>query len=141
MSPVLSPTQSRKSNDGRDDGKRVDTGQPFLIKHYNKTMGGVDRTDRNVNRYRTAIFSKKYSWPIFAFISWIVVFSKPNHRLTQEAQNRTNDRLAICHTIERAFLVRGPRLLSPRRAASQYMVLEQIHSDRLDQHQRHAFYL
>ena len=34
-------TKSSKSNDGRDDGKRVDTGQPFLIKHYNKTMAGL----------------------------------------------------------------------------------------------------
>ena len=63
-------------------GKRVDIGQPFVIKHYNKTMGGVDRIHRNVGRYSTAIRSKKCSWPIFAFIAWIVAFDKPSHRLT-----------------------------------------------------------
>ena len=75
MSSALSPTrlvsiyQSRKSNDGRDDGKRVDIGQPFLIKHNNKTMGGVDRIHQNVDRYSTSIRSEKCSWPIFAFIA------------------------------------------------------------------------
>ena len=48
-------TPSRKSNDGRDDGKRMDTGQPFVIKHYNKTIGRVDRIHQNVDRYSTAI--------------------------------------------------------------------------------------
>ena len=108
-------------------------GWPFLIKHYNKTMGGVHRIHQNVN---TAIRSKKCSWPILVFIAWIVAFSKPCHRLTLEALNRTNDPLAICHTIERVFLTRGPRLLSPGRltgfAASQHMLHEELHSDRLD---------
>ena len=82
---MLSPTMlvSAESNNnnnnkyGRDEGETVDINQPFLIKHYNKTMGGVDRIDQNVDRDRTAICSKKSSWPIFAFIAWIVAFSKP----------------------------------------------------------------
>ena len=73
--------QFRKSNNGRDDGERVDNGQPFLIKH-NKTMGGVDWIHQNIDRYSTTILSKKCSWPISAFISWIVAFKKPSHRLT-----------------------------------------------------------
>ena len=63
-------------------GKRVDIGQPFVIKHYNKTMGGVHRIHQNVNRYSTTIRSNKCSWTIFVFIAWIVAFSKPCHRLT-----------------------------------------------------------
>ena len=39
----------------RSERKRVDIEQPYLIKHYNKTMGGVDRMDQNVEKYRTAI--------------------------------------------------------------------------------------
>ena len=52
-------TKSRQSGDSRDDGKRVDTGQPFLIKHYNKTMGEDDRIHQNVDKYSTAIRSNK----------------------------------------------------------------------------------
>ena len=55
-------------------------------------MGGVDRTDQNVDRYRNAIRSKKCLWPIFVFIAWIVAFS---NRLTQEALNKINDLLSI----------------------------------------------
>ena len=48
----------------RADGKKVDIGQPHLIKHYNKTIRGFDRMDQNVEKYRTAIRSKKWCWPI-----------------------------------------------------------------------------
>ena len=51
----------------RSDGRKVDIGQPFLIKHYNKTIGGVDWMDQNVDQYRTAIRSKKRWWPISAY--------------------------------------------------------------------------
>ena len=43
----------------KSDAKRIDTGQPFLIKHYNKTMGGVDRMAQYVDKYHTTILSKK----------------------------------------------------------------------------------
>jgi len=49
-------------------GERVDIGQPFLFKHYNMTMGGVDQIHQNVDRYSTANRSKKCLWLIFAFI-------------------------------------------------------------------------
>ena len=52
------PVQSAKGW-SRSDAKRIDIGQPFLIKHYSKTMGGVDRMAQNVDRYRTTIRSKK----------------------------------------------------------------------------------
>ena len=59
----------------------MDTGQPFVIKHNKKTMGGVDRLHQNIDRYSTAIRSKRCSWPIFAFIAWIVAVCKLSHRL------------------------------------------------------------
>ena len=55
-------------------------------------MGGADRSDQNVDKYRTVFRSKNFSWSIFVFIAWIVAFS---NRLTQEALNKINDVLAI----------------------------------------------
>ena len=59
----------------------MDIDQPLLIKHYNKTMGWVDRIHQNVDRYSTAIRSQKCSWPIFVFTAWTIAFRKPSHRL------------------------------------------------------------
>ena len=121
----------------RSDGKRVDIGQPFLIKHYNKTMGGVDRMDQNVDKYRTAIRSKKWWWPIFAFCLDLCIQQTWHlHRLTQESLNKTNDLLAIRRTIARALLARGPRPLTLGRPigfpSSEHRVPAQIRFDRLD---------
>ena len=40
--------------------KRVEITQLFMVKHYNQTMGGVDRMDHNVDKYRISICSKKW---------------------------------------------------------------------------------
>ena len=114
----------------------MEVGQPFLIEHYNKTMGEVaDRIDQNVDRYHTAICSKKCLRPIVAFFAWSVPSGKPSHRLTKEALSWISD-FAFCRTIEREFLACGLCLLTPGRtigfATSQHMVLQQIYSDRLD---------
>ena len=47
------PLQSAKIW-SRSDAKRTDIGQPFLIKHYNNTMGGVNRLDKNVDKINIA---------------------------------------------------------------------------------------
>lgn len=39
--------------------------QPFLIRKYNESMGGVDLTDRLLASYRPTIRGKKWWWPLF----------------------------------------------------------------------------
>ena len=46
----------------RTESKQVTIPQPFMIRHYNSTMGGVDRTDQNIGKYRTVIRCKKWWW-------------------------------------------------------------------------------
>ena len=48
-------------------GGRVEIDQPNSISAYNKTMGGVDRTDQNIGAYMINIRSKKWWWPLFRF--------------------------------------------------------------------------
>ena len=79
-------------------------------------MGGVDRLYQNVDKYRTTILSKKCWWPIFAFcldVSTQQVWHV--FRLTQGNVGKTNGLLAVCHTITRACLARGPRHSTPGR--------------------------
>lgn len=48
--------------------KKISIQQPYLIQKYNENMGGTDRMDQNVAQYRTTIRSKKWYWPIFAWL-------------------------------------------------------------------------
>lgn len=49
----------------RTEKKKVKVQQPFCIHQYNKYMGGVDKLDWNVNKYRIKIRGKKWYFPIF----------------------------------------------------------------------------
>ena len=48
--------------------KHVNIAQPKIVQVYNASMGGVDRMDQNAGKYRISIRSKKWWWPLFAFI-------------------------------------------------------------------------
>lgn len=48
--------------------EKITITQPYLIQKYNENMGGTDRMDQNVAQYRTSIRSKKWYWPIFAWL-------------------------------------------------------------------------
>lgn len=52
----------------RNEKKYVKVDQPYCISSYNKSMGGVDRMDWYVNRYRIKIKGKKWYFPIFTFL-------------------------------------------------------------------------
>lgn len=63
----------------KEKNKKVKVSQPYLIAKYNKSMGGTDRMNQNVNAYRIGIRSKKYYWTLFTWIldvsiqnSWIL---------------------------------------------------------------------
>ena len=48
--------------------KKVDIEQPNIIREYNKSMGGVDRIDRNIAAYIINLRSKKWWRPLFRFV-------------------------------------------------------------------------
>lgn len=48
--------------------KAVEVQQPHLFAVYNRGMGGTDRMDQNISTYRISIRSKKWWWPLFAYM-------------------------------------------------------------------------
>ena len=57
----------------KDKGGRVEIDQPNSISVYNKTMGGVDRMNKNIGAYMINIRSKKWWWPLFRFCVHLAV--------------------------------------------------------------------
>jgi len=47
---------------------KVEIDQPFLVSQYNQYMGVVDRLDQNIAQYRIGIRSRKWYWPIIAYL-------------------------------------------------------------------------
>ena len=48
--------------------KVIEVTQPNVIRAYNAGMGGVDRMDQNISKYRISMRIKKWWWPIFAHL-------------------------------------------------------------------------
>lgn len=98
-------------------GTMIDVPQPYLISKYNKNMGGVDRMDQNIGAYRISIRSRKWWWPLFAYLldvamqnAWLI------YRLTGAMNHHPMDQLefrrSVCnvyykkYTIERTAIGR-----------------------------------
>ena len=52
---------------------KVEIDQPFVVSQYNKFLGGVDRLDQNIAQYRIGIRSRKWYWPIVAYLLQIAM--------------------------------------------------------------------
>ena len=48
--------------------KNVEVDCPKIVQEYNQHMGGTDRLNQNVNKYRIAIRGKKWYWCIFIWL-------------------------------------------------------------------------
>ena len=59
------PIQKAKRWD-RKEKKEVSVDMPYVVHKYNTSMGGTDRQDQNVNKYRILIRTKKWWWPLFS---------------------------------------------------------------------------
>ena len=120
---VYDYTQSRKSNDGQDDGKRVDTDQT-LEQDYGQGWSYSPEHQQILPFVQTNVCGP--SLHLLLGLLHSASLATGSHRKL----NRNSD-LAICHMIERAFLASGPHLLSlgclTGFAASQCMDLEEIH--------------
>ena len=80
--------------------KKVLLDQPNQIKCYNSNMGGVDRLDQNVGTYRISIRSKKWWWPVSAFLpdvsinnAWLL------YRLSLAHNKNAMDQLAFKRSV------------------------------------------
>ena len=60
------PIQKAKRWD-RKEKKEVSVDMPYVVHKYNTSMGGTDRQDQNVNKYRISIRTKKWWWPLFSW--------------------------------------------------------------------------
>ena len=59
---------SNASRYSSSEKKRVQITQPFLIKLYNENMGGVDRMDQTVSKYRIAMRGKKWYFRLISYM-------------------------------------------------------------------------
>ena len=50
------------------DKKKIRVPRPAAIREYNAEMGGTDRFNQNLNKYRVSIAGKKYYWSIFTWL-------------------------------------------------------------------------
>ncbi|XP_070203322.1 piggyBac transposable element-derived protein 2-like [Littorina saxatilis] len=103
----VNPLQSA-SRWSKAEKKRVKISQPFLIKHYNKTMGGCDRMDQNIAKYRVSIRSKKWWWAIFSFcLDLCVQQTWHMYRATPASEYIPMDLLAVRRAIADIYLKRS----------------------------------
>lgn len=101
----------------RSEKKKVQIAQPFIVKHYNKTMGGVDRMDQNISTYRVGIRSKKWWWPIFVYcIDLAVQQAWLLYRKTPAYSESPLDLLAVRRAVAVKYLSQAPRQAVPARS-------------------------
>lgn len=94
----------------RTERARIRIPQPFAIRHYNQTMGGVDRMDQNIAKYRISIRSKKWWWPVFAYCIDLSVQQVWHlYRATDANKQLPLDLLGIRRAIVTVFLAQGRR--------------------------------
>ena len=99
----------------RIESKQVTIPQPFMIRYYSSTMGGVDRTDQNIVKYRTVIQCKEWWWPLFSYCLDLSVQQAWHlYRSTNAAKDNPLDLLAIRRGIVRVYLARA-RPVAPGR--------------------------
>ena len=94
----------------RSERRRIDVPQPFIIKHYNKTMGGIDRMDQNIDKYRVAIRSKKWWWALWAYCLDLCVQQAWHlYRATPAGKEKPLDLLAVRRSVATSYLSRAPK--------------------------------
>ncbi len=97
------PTQN-VSRWSKQQKERIQVPQPQMIAEYNKFMGGTDRMDQNISKYRMSIRSKKFYWPLFAF--GIEVCIQNAWQLNRATENTQRDLLSFRRYIAQVYLTR-----------------------------------
>ena len=96
----VEPIQQAKRWD-RVAKKQVSIDMPYVVSVYNQAMGGTDRQDQNINKYRVNIRSKKWWWPLF---SWGIDVTIQNAWILFRLVNPTWSLVKFRRYIARALL-------------------------------------
>lgn len=87
--------------------KFINIEQPHVVSLYNKYMGGVDRSDQNMEQYRVGIRGKKWYFPL---ISHCVNMSVHNAWYIHRNMGGTLDQLAFRRSIVSTILEQNKKL-------------------------------
>ena len=109
----------------KKEGQRVAVSQPNVVKHYNSTMGGVDRLDQNVGLYRCGINSKKWWWSILLYLNDMCVQQTWQlYRRLHESAIFPKDQLAVRREIANIWLKQAPVNSRTGRKGGKYAALD-----------------
>ena len=94
----------------RVDKKKIKVSIPHGIEMYNKGMGGTDRMDQNINKYRISVKSKKWWWSLFTWMLDMAVhnawqLSKGQGSALTQLQFRRE--IAVCYLHQFGILPKG----------------------------------
>ena len=87
----------------RVEKKKIKVSIPHAVEMYNKGMGGTDRMDQNINKYRVSIRSKKWWWPLF---SWMLDASVHNAWQLAKGQGSALTQLQFRREIALSYLLK-----------------------------------
>ena len=65
--------QDQASRWSREQKKRILVTRPAAVREYNRQMGGTDRMNQNVNKYRIRVQGKKFYWHVFTWLLDVAV--------------------------------------------------------------------
>ena len=121
----VEPSQSA-SRWSQKEGKRINIPQPYAIKQYNHTMGGVivNRLDQNVEDYRSGIRSKKWWWPLMLYCLDVTVQQAWHlYRALPESSVFSKDLLCVRREIAKVWLMKLPKL-TPTKRGGKYPAID-----------------
>ena len=85
------------------ENKTIEINCPKLIQKYNQHMGGADRQDQNMNKYRIGFRGKKWYWCIF---TWLVDVTVQNPWLLHKKSGGTMIHRVFKEELAQIYLAR-----------------------------------
>lgn len=120
----------------QSEKKHVLVQRPAAFTEYNKNMGGVDKMDENINRYRVAIRSKKWYWPI---LTWLIDVCVNNAWQIRRNGGHPQAQLDFRRELVNYYITKygvarkgAGRPISSKRSISDNRVSDDIRYDRMD---------
>lgn len=87
----------------KSEKQNVEIDCPKIVQEYNQHMGGTDRQDQNVNKYRIAIRGKKWYWSIF---TWMIDVTVQNAWLLHKKSGGGLSQFEFKEQIAQTYLTR-----------------------------------
>lgn len=96
----VNPIQNVKRY-SQSEKKIIQVPRPYVIGKYNTYMGGTDRMDEDLSRYRIGIRSKKWYWPI---LTWLIDAAIQNAWIIHKCSGRQITNLNFRREIATSYL-------------------------------------